>query len=152
MIDERTRDFLARPIEGEWPYMWLDATYVEVREARRIVPVAVTIAVGVNADGRREVLGMAVGSSEAERDCLEFRVGQRVNDQAAMAFEKRSPKRMANRALSMPNSRGPIFHSFSERFQTRKRSSSAGSSEGKWPLARTARRSLAFCASMALVM
>ena len=71
-IDERVRDFLARPIEGEWPYLWLDATYVKVREAGRIVPVAVTIAVGVNADGRREVLGMAVGSSEAEPFWLDF--------------------------------------------------------------------------------
>jgi putative transposase len=65
-IDERVRDFLARPIEGDWPYLWLDATYVKVREAGRIVPVAVTIAVGVNADRRREVLGMAIGASEAE--------------------------------------------------------------------------------------
>jgi transposase-like protein len=46
---------------------------VQVREAGRIVPVAVTIAVGVNADGRREVLGMAVGSSEAEPFWLDFR-------------------------------------------------------------------------------
>ena len=71
-IDNRVRDFLARPIEGDWPYLWLDATYVKVREAGRIVPVAVTIAVGVNADGRREVLGMAVGSSEAEAFSLDF--------------------------------------------------------------------------------
>lgn len=71
-IDERVQDFLARPIEGDWPYLWLDATYVKVREAGRIVPVAVTIAVGVNADGRREVLGMAVGSSEAEPFWLDF--------------------------------------------------------------------------------
>ena len=71
-IDERVRDFLARPIEGDWPYLWLDATYVKVREAGRIVPVAVTIAVGVNADGRREVLDMAVGSSEAEPFWLDF--------------------------------------------------------------------------------
>lgn len=71
-IDERVRDFLARPIEGDWPYLWLDATYVKVREAGRIVPVAVTIAVGVNADGRREVLGMAIGSSEAEPFWLDF--------------------------------------------------------------------------------
>lgn len=71
-IDERVHDFLARPIEGDWPYLWLDATYVKVREAGRIVPVAVTIAVGVNADGRREVLGMAVGSSEAEPFWLDF--------------------------------------------------------------------------------
>ena len=71
-IDERVRDFLGRPIEGDWPYLWLAATYVKVREAGRIVPVAVTIAVGVNADGRREVLGMAVGSSEAEPFWLDF--------------------------------------------------------------------------------
>jgi putative transposase len=71
-IDGRVRDFLARPIEGDWPYLWLDATYVKVREAGRIVPVAVTVAVGVNGDGRREVLGMAVGSSEAEPFWLDF--------------------------------------------------------------------------------
>ncbi len=71
-IGDRVRDFLARPIEGDWPYLWLDATHVKVREAGRIVPVAVTIAVGVNADGRREVLGMAVGSSEAEPFWLDF--------------------------------------------------------------------------------
>jgi transposase-like protein len=71
-IDERVQDFLGRPIEGDWPYLWLDATYVKVREAGRIVPVAVTIAVGVNTDGRREVLGMAVGASEAEPFWLDF--------------------------------------------------------------------------------
>ena len=71
-IDERVQDFLARPIEGDWPYLWLDATYVKVREAGRIVSVAVTIAVGVNGDGRREVLGMAVGASEAETFWTDF--------------------------------------------------------------------------------
>lgn len=65
-LDERVGAFLSRPIEGEWPYLWLDATYVRVRQAGRIVSVAVTIAVGVNADGRREILGMATGASEAE--------------------------------------------------------------------------------------
>jgi putative transposase len=58
--------FLDRPIGGSWPYLWIDATYVKVRESGRIVSVAVIIAVGVNSDGRREVLGMAVGPSEAE--------------------------------------------------------------------------------------
>jgi len=71
-IDERVRAFLGRPIEGDWPYLWLDATYVKVREAGRVVPVAVTIAVGVSSDGRREVLGMAVGASEAEPFWIEF--------------------------------------------------------------------------------
>jgi len=58
--------FLARPIEGDWPYLWIDATYVKVRQNGRIVSVAVIIAVGVNSDGRREVLGMDIGPSEAE--------------------------------------------------------------------------------------
>jgi transposase-like protein len=65
-IDERVHAFLERPIEGAWPYLWIDATYVKVCEAGRIVSVAVIIAVAANTDGRREVLGMAVGPSEAE--------------------------------------------------------------------------------------
>ena len=65
-IDERVGAFLNRPLEGDWPYLWIDATYVKTRQAGRIVSVAVIIAVGVNADGRREVLGMDIGASEAE--------------------------------------------------------------------------------------
>jgi transposase-like protein len=71
-IDERVQAFLTRPIEGDWPYLWIDATYVKVRQAGRIVSVAVIQAVGVNADGRREVLGMDVGPSEAETFWTEF--------------------------------------------------------------------------------
>jgi putative transposase len=65
-IDEKVKAFLTRPIEGDWPYLWIDATYVKVRQNGRIVSVAVIIAVGVNSDGRREVLGMDIGPSEAE--------------------------------------------------------------------------------------
>jgi putative transposase len=65
-IDERVRAFLDRPIEGDWPYLWIDATYVKSREAGRIVSKAVIIAVAVNTEGVREVLGMAIGPSEAE--------------------------------------------------------------------------------------
>src|ERR1044071_7884519 len=65
-IDVRVKAFLDRPIEGDWPYVWVDATYLKVRQAGRIVSVAVTIAVGVNGDGRREVLGMDIGPSEAD--------------------------------------------------------------------------------------
>jgi putative transposase len=71
-IDERVHAFLERPIEGAWPYLWIDATYVKVRENGRIVSVAVIMAVGVNTDGRREVLGMAVGPSEAEPFWTQF--------------------------------------------------------------------------------
>jgi len=65
-IDGRVNAFLDRPIEGALPYLWIDATYVKVHEAGRIVSVAVIVAVGVNTDGRREVLGVATGASEAE--------------------------------------------------------------------------------------
>jgi transposase-like protein len=65
-IDGRVKAFLERPIEGDWPYLWIDATYVKVRQAGRIVSVAVIVAVGVNTDGRREVLGLEIGPSEAE--------------------------------------------------------------------------------------
>ena len=65
-LDERVHTFLDRPIEGDWPYLWIDATYVKVRQNGRIVSVAVIVAVGVNSDGRREVLGMDIGPSEAE--------------------------------------------------------------------------------------
>jgi len=89
-IDERVKAFLERPIEGgaaqgsgdaqhrwngcggDWPYVWIDATDLKVRQAGRIVSVAVTIAVGVNSDGRREVLGMAIGASEAETFWTDF--------------------------------------------------------------------------------
>ena len=71
-IDVRVKAFLDRPIEGDWPYLWIDATYLKVRQNGRIVSVAVTIAVGVNDDGRREVLGMAIGHSEAEVFWIDF--------------------------------------------------------------------------------
>jgi putative transposase len=71
-IDDRVKTFLDRPIEGDWPYLWIDATYVKVRRNGRIVSVAVIIAVGANAEGRREILGMAIGPSEAEPFWTEF--------------------------------------------------------------------------------
>jgi putative transposase len=71
-IDARVKTFLDRPLEGDWPYLWIDATYVKVRTNGRIVSVAVIVAVGVNADGRREVLGMDIGPSEAETFWTDF--------------------------------------------------------------------------------
>lgn len=65
-IDERIDAFLDRPLEGEWPYLWLDATYIKARRSGRIVSVAAIVAVAVNLDGRREVLGIAIQPSEAE--------------------------------------------------------------------------------------
>lgn len=65
-IDEGVDAVLARPIEGQSPYLWIDATCPKVRNGGRIVSTAASIAVGVDADGRREVLGMDIGPSEAE--------------------------------------------------------------------------------------
>jgi putative transposase len=65
-IDERVLAFLKRPLSGEWPSLWLDATYLKVREGGRIVSVAAIIAVAVNTDGRREIVGLHIGPSEAE--------------------------------------------------------------------------------------
>jgi putative transposase len=71
-IDEKVKAFLDRPLEGEWPYIWLDATYLKVRHDGHIVSVAAIIAVGVNSAGRREVLGLAIGPSEAETFWTDF--------------------------------------------------------------------------------
>src|SRR3984957_7997185 len=71
-IDERVNAFLDRPLEGEWPYLWLDATYLKVREGGRIVSVAATVAVAANTEGRREIVGLGIGPSEAETFWADF--------------------------------------------------------------------------------
>ena len=65
-IDERVNVFLSRPLDGEWPYLWLDATYLKQREGGRVVSVAAIIAVAANTEGRREIVGLHIGPSEAE--------------------------------------------------------------------------------------
>ena len=70
--DERVQAFLNRPLEGDWPFLWLDATYVKLREGGRIVSMAVIVAVAVNSDGRREILGITVMPSEAETFWADF--------------------------------------------------------------------------------
>src|ERR1700731_4243430 len=65
-IDDRVHAFLDRPLAGEWPYLWLDATYLKQREGGRIVSVAAIIAVAVNTEGRREIVGLHIGPSQAE--------------------------------------------------------------------------------------
>src|ERR1700741_760999 len=65
-IEERVHAFLDRPLAGEWPYLWLDATYLKVRDGGRIVSVAAIIAVMVTTEGRREIVGLGLGPSEAE--------------------------------------------------------------------------------------
>jgi transposase-like protein len=63
-LDAEVERFRSRPLTGRYPYLWLDATYLKVRQDGRVVSMAVVIAIGVNAEGRREVLGLDVGPSE----------------------------------------------------------------------------------------
>jgi len=63
-LDEEVERFRSRPLTGAYPYVWLDATFVKVREQGRVVGQAVVLAVGVTADGVREVLGCDIGPSE----------------------------------------------------------------------------------------
>src|ERR1700755_2236776 len=94
--DERVNAFLTRPLEGEWPYVWIDATYVKAREAGRIVSTATIIAVGVNTDGRREVLGIATGPSEAETFLEELpALAGRSRPARRQAGHRRRPQRPA---------------------------------------------------------
>src|SRR3990170_4238265 len=64
VLDEEVRTFLHRPIEGEHPYVWLDATFHKVRQAGRVTSVATVVAIGVNDQGQRRILGAATGQSE----------------------------------------------------------------------------------------
>jgi len=56
-LDELVEQFRNRPLEGRWIYIWLDATYLKVREDARVRNMAMVVAVGVNDEGKREVLG-----------------------------------------------------------------------------------------------
>jgi transposase-like protein len=63
-LDEEVERFRARPLVGPYPYVWLDATYLKVRQDGRVGSMAAVIAIGVNGDGQREVLGLDLGPSE----------------------------------------------------------------------------------------
>ena len=64
-------EFLSRRLDHTWfPYVFVDATYLDVRVGRRVVCRALVVATGVSAQGRREILGMALGDAET----VDFRV------------------------------------------------------------------------------
>jgi transposase-like protein len=65
-LDEAVAAFRNRPLEAEYPYLWLDALYLKVRQNHRIVSMAVVIAIGVRETGEREILAVDIGASEEE--------------------------------------------------------------------------------------
>jgi len=71
-LDEVVEDFRNRPLDRQYPYMWLDALYLKVRQNKRIVSLAMVIAIGVNEWGERELLGFELGASESEAFWMEF--------------------------------------------------------------------------------
>src|SRR5262249_42154699 len=128
--DDRVKTFLSRLIEGLWPYVWIDATYVKVREGGRIISVAVIIAVGANADGRREVLGMEVGPSEAEPFWTKFLrslTGRGLRGVKLVISDSHEVwRRPRARCLARPGSVAP-FTSCAMRWPTSRSSSAAWS-------------------------
>lgn len=72
-IDEVVHEFLHRRLDHAWfPYLFLDATYLDVRVRGRVVSQALVVATGVSGDGRREILGMALGDAETIDFWTEF--------------------------------------------------------------------------------
>lgn len=65
-LDEQVEAFRTRRFDKAFPYVWFDALYIKVREAGRIVSRAVMVAIGINEEGDREILGLAVAQSEME--------------------------------------------------------------------------------------
>ncbi len=71
-LDERAEAFRQRQLDGEYPYIWLDAKYLKVREGDRVVSMALVVATGVRSTGEREILGCDIGLSEDAPFWTEF--------------------------------------------------------------------------------
>jgi len=77
-LDEHVEQFRSRPLEGAYPYLWLDAKHLKVRDRSRVVSKALVIAYAVHDSGRREVIGLDLGEVESEAFWTEFLRGQRA--------------------------------------------------------------------------
>lgn len=89
-INERVKAFLQPPLEGEWPYLWLDATYVKVRKHDRVVSVVAIIACAVRLDGRREIIGMGIGESQAKQFWLSSLLG--LKERVLQGHQRQPPR------------------------------------------------------------
>jgi putative transposase len=83
-LDEQVRVFRERPLEGRYPYLWLDAKVERVHEPGGVRHKALVIAYGVHQSGRREVIGLDVGAAETEAFWREFLGGLRARSLAGV--------------------------------------------------------------------
>jgi putative transposase len=71
-LDEHVERFRTRPLEGAYPYLWLDAKHLKVRDCGRVVSKALVVAYAVHGTGVREVIGLDLGEVESEAFWVEF--------------------------------------------------------------------------------
>jgi transposase-like protein len=83
-LDEHVEQFRSRPLEGAYPYLWLDAKHVKVRDRGRVVSKALVVAYAVHDSGRREVIGLDLGEVESEAFWTEFLRGLRARGLAGL--------------------------------------------------------------------
>jgi transposase-like protein len=83
-LDEHVEQFRSRPLEGSYPYLWLDAKHVKVRDRGRVVSKALVVAYAVHDTGRREVIGLDLGEVESEAFWTEFLRGLRARGLAGL--------------------------------------------------------------------
>ena len=75
-LSKEVSEFQRRPIEGDYPFVTVDATYFKVREDHRVTSKALMIALGTNCNGHREVLGFGIYPSESAETWTDFLLRQ----------------------------------------------------------------------------
>ena len=110
-LDDYVEEFRSRPLQGAYPYLWLDAKHINVRDRSRVLSKALVIAYAVNCDGVREVIGLDLGEIESEAFWLEFLRALRargldgvqlVISEITRASRRRSPGRCRRRGSTAP--------------------------------------------------
>jgi putative transposase len=105
-LDEQVEQFRTRPLEGAYPYLWLDAKHVKVRDQGRVVSKALVVAYAVHETGCREVIGLDIGEVESGAFWTEFLRGLKQRGlegvQLAVSDEHEGLKSAIARTLSCP--------------------------------------------------
>ncbi len=89
-LDERVDAFRNRPLEGEFPYLWLDAKQLKVRDRGSVRSKALVVAYGVHDSGRREIISLDIGEVESEAFWVEFLRGLRTRGLSGVRQRERT--------------------------------------------------------------